>query len=794
MRSPVSRRVMSVGSAMVLTVGLMSAAVSGVGASTRSERQSAASVTPLAGTCDANGGAYFSSGDGSMGSPYVIDDSVSLANIDDSGGDFLGCSFVMTTNISVAGNPWTPIAPNPAFAGTFDGGGFTISDLVIDDSTSTILGLFGTADGATFRNLVLSAFDISGSGDVGGLVGFSIGNSTFTNIGLLGRVSGEYNVGGLVGNDRDGDLLSVVANVTVDDSNFATGSYGLGGLVGYAEGSRVDGANVAVVMRGYQGVGGVYGYSGPFNGTRAPQIHNADVTGTIDTQGPVQSPPNGEGQAGGLSGYAAALDVLNSTNSATITSTVDGLSVGGLIGQADASNSIVESANLGDISGGYEVGGLIGLMDVTIPGSNTIERSSNSAAVSSVGSAGGIVGTIDDSTVITQSYSTGSVSSSGDGTFGYPTGGLVGFVNLPGDVDISFSYATGAVTSGADAFGTSGGLVGEVDGDLRISSSYALGNASSDDSAGGLVGDSAGNNFAIADSYSIGQVTSVRGAGGLIASFATGTVTDSFWNTTTSGRATSAGGTGLSTAAMTVIDPYRAANWVISEGWQAFDSATAVWGICSSANSGYPFLLWQFTVNPCGTTPPAPTPPTPAGPPTDVSAVPGDASATVSWAPPNVSGSFPVTSYQVSATPGGATCITAEVSCDISGLENGTPYTFIVRALTGAGWGSWSASSQPVTPRSANTPSILISGTRGEVRGRPGVLIRGSSEQLAMGAIVNPWLRFPGQTQFTRGSARIVVDMVGDFTWQRRTGKKVTVYVATPDGLLRSNRVTIAAR
>lgn len=81
----------------------------------------------------------------------------------------------------------------------------------------------------------------------------------------------------------------------------------------------------------------------------------------------------------------------------------------------------------------------------------------------------------------------------------------------------------------------------------------------------------------------------------------------------------------------------------------------------------------------------------------------------------------------------------------------------------------------------------MITGAR---VGKPGVIITGAST-LEMGAIVVPWLRFPGQPSFTESSARILVDEAGGFTWERRTGRKVTIYVATPDGTVVSNRVVI---
>ena len=106
---------------------------------------------------------------------------------------------------------------------------------------------------------------------------------------------------------------------------------------------------------------------------------------------------------------------------------------------------------------------------------------------------------------------------------------------------------------------------------------------------------------------------------------------------------------------------------------------------------------------------PGPTPPSPVAPsaPRDVTVVPGNASAVVSWVPPASAGAFPVTTYRVVASPGGRACLASApaLSCVVTGLTNGATYTFTVAALSGAGWSTPSAPSAPVTPSAGPVPA-----------------------------------------------------------------------------------------
>jgi hypothetical protein len=182
--------------------------------------------------------------------------------------------------------------------------------------------------------------------------------------------------------------------------------------------------------------------------------------------------------------------------------------------------------------------------------------------------------------------------------------------------------------------------------------------------------------------------------------------------------------------------------------------------------------------------PPAPIPPSAPG---SVTAAAGDASATVTWTAPTSPASYPVSTYQVTSSPGGHTCLTSALSCSVTGLTNGTTYTFTVKALSGAGWGASSTPSNAVTPTGVPKPSIMITGSRDGQR----ITVTGTSMHLAS-QTVRPWLRFPGETTYSEGAAVIPVAADGTFTWSRKTGKKTYVYVA--HGTTKSNTVVISAR
>ena len=193
------------------------------------------------------------------------------------------------------------------------------------------------------------------------------------------------------------------------------------------------------------------------------------------------------------------------------------------------------------------------------------------------------------------------------------------------------------------------------------------------------------------------------------------------------------------------------------------------------------------------TSSPAPPTPVPPGAPRDLVVSAGDRAVDVSWQAPSSSGSFAIGTYQAEASPGGASCLVdaPAMACMIPGLSNGTAYTVRVRALSGAGWGEWSAPSDPVTPVGPTPPAatIVIVGSRGTGANAARVYVSGTTTGLA-GEKVRARVRLAGQERYKSGASRAVA-ADGTFTWQRKSKRRTYVYFKS--GTVRSKRVIIPA-
>ncbi|MSW17707.1 MAG: hypothetical protein F2851_01975, partial [Actinobacteria bacterium] len=110
----------------------------------------------------------------------------------------------------------------------------------------------------------------------------------------------------------------------------------------------------------------------------------------------------------------------------------------------------------------------------------------------------------------------------------------------------------------------------------------------------------------------------------------------------------------------------------------------------SNATGGSSASAASATISPAGK----------PGVPTGVTATIGNGAATVSLTPPSITGGPAITSYTMTASPGGASCTinAPQTSCAVSPLSNGTEYTFTATAYNGVAQSDSSTASAAVIP------------------------------------------------------------------------------------------------
>ena len=236
----------------------------------------------------------------------------------------IGTSAILMADISLEGKIWTPVGCDGVvdgryveyyYAGTFDGGGYTISNLKIDSSDSNYLGLFAyIATDGVVKNLALNDVKISGYEDIGGIAGDNWG--TIENCSVSGSVSGSsYYVGGIAGYN-----WSTISDCSASGS--IIGMYGYtGGIAGGNEGEIIACHNAGDVSLEQSG-GGVTVYVGGIVGNNSNCVIACYNTGNVGS---------------GFSLYS-----------------------GGIVG--DNYGEIIACYSIGDLSGkySYSSGGIVG--------------------------------------------------------------------------------------------------------------------------------------------------------------------------------------------------------------------------------------------------------------------------------------------------------------------------------------------------------------------------------------------------------------------------------------------------
>jgi len=396
--------------------------------------------------------AQYAGGTGTADDPYRIETAEQMNSIGLNPEDW-DKHFRLTANVDMNDLGETPANLIPEFKGVFDGNDHTIANLsyLVKDEDSPRregkppewdpvynIGLFRKITGfeALVQNLGLVNPDLrpdpAGTRrvhDVAALVG-ELNEGWVRNCYVEGgRVRADVMVGGLVGR--------CVNNAAVSESWSRTevsGNSDIGGLVGGAAGTDLWRCHARARVAGSANVGGLVG-----SGLEECIIEDCFATGTVTGS-----------QAGGLVGY-----LRGSVSRCYSTASVSGAhSLGGLVGFL---HGLIHTSRAGgDIHGSTQIGGLVGLAWVggllTIPYFDTeVSDSYATGSVHGDNMVGGLIGS-NEGTLL-RCYATGAVTASGavpTSKLQYAVGGLVGYDRFVPEWDIRGCFWD-KTTSGIDA-------------------------------------------------------------------------------------------------------------------------------------------------------------------------------------------------------------------------------------------------------------------------------------------------------------------------------------------------------
>lgn len=251
-------------------------------------------------------------------------------------------SAVLAKDIDLTDVIWTPIGNGSvAFAGSLDGANHTISNLHVDYATAAsgerlYLGLFGQVEGTPEKHAVIQNLTVTGSvnaasefsvytGYVAGVVG-SARNAELSNVISRVNVTADEKVGNAA---SVGGLAGAMINTTVtncgNEGNI-TGVKNLGGLCYELYGGTMTGCyNTGRITATGTYVGGLMGYA------KQATVTNVYNTGDVSTEKTL---------VGGLIGVMEKSALTNAYTTGKVTTAVASGAIGAAVGSADQVSNV----------------------------------------------------------------------------------------------------------------------------------------------------------------------------------------------------------------------------------------------------------------------------------------------------------------------------------------------------------------------------------------------------------------------------------------------------------------------
>ena len=215
---------------------------------------------------------------------------------------------------------WTPVGTEAKpFTGTFDGNGYTISNLTLVESEAkegkAFIGFFGYAKNATIKNVTfenvyinIPCLDIDHSqGHIGAVAGSLEGTSTIENVTVKGDIqvyatqdaNGASRVAVVAGGNSYGNVTMKNVHVIANEGSYLKANNNTGALAGQLQGKTVYencSSNIDVTVNKFF-AGGIVGLAGTND-----KFINCHTTGNISVVAGREGRANDHYRVGGIAG------------------------------------------------------------------------------------------------------------------------------------------------------------------------------------------------------------------------------------------------------------------------------------------------------------------------------------------------------------------------------------------------------------------------------------------------------------------------------------------------------------
>lgn len=366
----------------------------------------------------------FSGGIGTQSDPFIVATATEL----DSVRYHLDSCFLQVADIDLgtvqysSGTGWQPLANSStfeAFTGCYNGNGYTIGNLTINNGDNDNIGhlsLFGRISNAQIVNVTLDNVHIVGNGGSACLAGIAE-YSELIDCSVDGSVRGMDSCGGIVGYAWYSTIQGCSATISL------FGRENVGCIAGGITGCSIIGATAVTTMAQARiSLGGISGLS----------LYNSEII-DCTASGSLYSTEN----SGGIVGFGN--DTMIERCRCDFDTIWGSFHSGGILAESWNGVTIIDCSASASVEGQNTIGGIVG----TIGGQSNITRTYFCGNVMGLTNLGGLAGVITFSCVL-DCFANATVT--GESVVG-------GFVGSAGYSLISNCYSTGLLTCSDELIG-----------------------------------------------------------------------------------------------------------------------------------------------------------------------------------------------------------------------------------------------------------------------------------------------------------------------------------------------------